>query len=136
MQKEWVLRISERRCSIKKAGIKNFAIFIAKHLYWSLFLMQLQTFKSATLLKENPTQVFFCEYWNFLRTEACDFLKKRLQRRCFSMNIAKGCFCLFKRNFVQSNHFNCLILFKDAKTQSFDLLLIIFLHFLYGLISH
>ena len=118
MQKEWMLRISKRRCSMKKTGFKHFAIFIGKHLYWSLLLIQLQTFRSATLLKWDCTNtVFFCKYWNFLRTEAWDFIKKRLQHRCFSVNIANGCFCLFKSNFVQFNHFNCLTLFKEAKIQ-------------------
>ena len=91
---------NQRRCSIKKSGLKNFAIFIGKHLYWSLFF------------------------------------KKRLQHRCFSVNTENGCFCFFKSNFVQFSHFNCLILFKDAKIQSFDLLLIILLYFLFVLISH
>ena len=35
----------------KKAGLKIFAIFIGKHLYWSLFLMQLQL-KETALPKE------------------------------------------------------------------------------------
>ena len=50
---------------MKKAALKNFAIFIGKHLRWNLFLIKVQTFRSATLLK------------------------KRLQRRCFHVNIAK-----------------------------------------------
>ena len=68
--------------------------------------------------------------------KVCNFIKKRLQNRCFSVNIANGCFCLFKSNFVQYNHFNCFILFKDVKIQSFDLLLIILLYFLDVLISY
>ena len=41
---------------MKKAALKNFAIFTGKHLCWSLFLLKpedLQLFK-----KEIPTQVF------------------------------------------------------------------------------
>ena len=54
---------SHRRCSIKKAVLKNFAIFKGKHLTWSLFLINLQAWRSATL-KKTPTQLFsfeFCE---------------------------------------------------------------------------
>ena len=47
---------SERRCSIKKARLKNFAIFIGKDLDWSLFLTQLQ---SATLLKRHSNTGVF-----------------------------------------------------------------------------
>ena len=32
-----------QRCSIKKAVLKNSAIFTGKHLCWSLFLITLQT---------------------------------------------------------------------------------------------
>ena len=57
-------RISHWRCSIKKVVLKNFAIFTGKQQCWSLFLN-----KNASL-----------QYWNFIRM--------RLQRRCFPMNIA------------------------------------------------
>ena len=53
------------RSSIKKAVPKSFAIFTEKHLCWSLFLN-----------KDSGLQS-----WNFV--------KKRLQQRCFSVNIAK-----------------------------------------------
>ena len=43
-----------------KSFFKNFAISTGKHLSWSLFLIK-----------------------------ACNFIKKRLQHRCFSVNIAK-----------------------------------------------
>ena len=36
-------RSSQRKCSIKKAVLKYFAIFTGKHLCWSLFLIKLQT---------------------------------------------------------------------------------------------
>ena len=54
-----------RTCSIKTL-LLNFAIFTGKHLYWNLFLVRLQ---------------------------ACNFIEKRLQHRCFPVNIANGCFC-------------------------------------------
>ena len=53
------------RSSIKKAVLKNFAIFTEKHLRWSLFLN-----KNVGL-----------QSWNFI--------KKRLQHRFFPVNIAK-----------------------------------------------
>ena len=53
------------RSYIKKAVLKNFAIFTEKHLSWCLFL-----YKYANL-----------QSWNFIG--------KRLQHRCFPVNIAK-----------------------------------------------
>ena len=40
----------------------NFAIFTGKQLRWSLFLIELQPSRLATVLKETPTKVFSCEY--------------------------------------------------------------------------
>ena len=37
----------------KKSVLKNFANFIGKYLCWSLFLIKLQTFMTATLLKRD-----------------------------------------------------------------------------------
>ena len=79
----------------KKAVHKYFAIFTGKHLCWSLFI------KVADL--KTPTHVFSCEYRNIHRKtpvlkslfnkvaglKACNFIKKRLQRRRFPANIAK-----------------------------------------------
>ena len=45
-------RSSQRKFSIKKAVLKNLAIFAWKHLFWSLFLISCQSFK-----KETATQV-------------------------------------------------------------------------------
>ena len=55
-------RSSHRRCSAKKVVLKNFAVFTRKHLYWSLFLIKLQAFRPASLLKWTPTQTFSCKY--------------------------------------------------------------------------
>ena len=44
----------------KKAAPKNFIIFTEEHLFWSLFLIK-----------------------------TCNFINKRLQHRCFPVNIAK-----------------------------------------------
>ena len=54
-----LLRSSHWRCSINKAVLKNFVIFIEKHLCWSLFLPKLQALRPATLLeKDSNTGVF------------------------------------------------------------------------------
>ena len=45
-----------------KIGIlRNVAKFTVKHMCWSLFFMKLQAWRTATLKKETPTQVFSCK---------------------------------------------------------------------------
>ena len=56
--------------------LKNFAIFTGKHLCWSLFLIKLQVL-------------------------ACDFIKKRLQHRCFPVTIAKFLGAAFFKEHLQ-----------------------------------
>ena len=43
----------------KKAVLKNFSVFTGKHLCWSLFLIKLQAFRSATSLKRDPNTGVF-----------------------------------------------------------------------------
>ena len=66
-------RRSHTRCSIKKAVLKNFAILTRKHLCWNLFFNKV----------------------------AANFIKKRLQHRCFSVNIAKSLRALFLKNICE-----------------------------------
>ena len=47
---------------LKKVLLKNFMIFTGKHLRQSLFLIRLEVWRPAIFYKENPTQVFSCEY--------------------------------------------------------------------------
>ena len=51
---------------MKKAVLKNFAIFIGKHLRWSLFLIKLQTFRKIQLFScdycENFKKIYFEEH--------------------------------------------------------------------------
>ena len=54
-----VLKRNYQRCSIKKAVLKNLAILLAKHLCWSLFLINLQAYKPATLLQRDSNTVVF-----------------------------------------------------------------------------
>ena len=56
-----IFRSSHQTCFIKKAALTNFSIFTGKHMCWSFFLNNL----------------------------TCNFLKKRLQHRCVSVNIPK-----------------------------------------------
>ena len=60
-------KIGVKKFNRFKIGLKlqNIAIFIGKHLCWSLFLIRLQAFQD------------------------CNFIKMRLQHRCFPVNIAK-----------------------------------------------
>ena len=60
-------------------AFKNFAKFAAKHLWWSLFLIQ-------------------------LKASACNFVQKKLQHRCFLVNFAKS----FSAPFLQNTPGNCL----------------------------
>ena len=52
---EWLLL----KMFFKKAVLKNFGIFTGKQLCWSLFLIKLQIFRAATLLKRDPNIIFF-----------------------------------------------------------------------------
>ena len=61
--------------------LKNFAIFIEKHLCWSIFLIMLRPEGLQRYWKETPIQVFSCEYcWIFSNS---------------SWNTSGGCFWLF-----------------------------------------
>ena len=51
-------RSSHQRYSIK-ARLENFAIFTRKHLCWSLFLVKLQAFRAAILLKRDSNKGVF-----------------------------------------------------------------------------
>ena len=63
----WAGYYAHRRKKI--AVLKNFAIFTGKHLCWSLFLIKLQPWRTATLLKidsnMSSTGVFLWKLWNF-----------------------------------------------------------------------
>ena len=82
-------RSSHPRCSIRKAVLKNFAIFTGKHLCWSL------CFNKVVYL------------------QTCNFIKKRLQHRCFPVNIAK-----FLRNPILKNICEQLLLKVTEKFTS------------------
>ena len=52
----------------KKSVPKNFAIFIGKHLCWSLLLIN--------FIKKTPTQVFSCKYCEIFKNT---YLKEHLR---------------------------------------------------------
>ena len=52
-------RSSRLQMFFKIGVLKNFAIFMKKHLSWSLFLTTLQAYMSATLLKRDSNTVVF-----------------------------------------------------------------------------
>ena len=72
-------RSSRLQILFKIGAPKNFAILTGKHLCWSLFL----------------------------GLKACNFIKKRLQHRCFPVNIAK-----FLRTAFSIEHLWWLLLFN------------------------
>ena len=88
---------SYRRCSTKRAALKNLSIFTGKHLCLSLFLIRLHTCRPVTLLKRG-SRCFPVNIAKFLGTpfsqntpgwlllrglQACNFIRKSLRHRCF-----------------------------------------------------
>ena len=60
---ELTIRSSHRKCSVKKGVLKYLANFTGKQQFWSLFLITLQAFNPATLLKRvSNTGVFLVEH--------------------------------------------------------------------------
>ena len=61
---------SHRRCSIKKAVLKNFGIFIEKHLCWSLFIsfikkrLQQRCFTVTKFLRTSAYGCFWTDFRN------------------------------------------------------------------------
>ena len=74
-----LFRSSHRSCSVKKAVLKNFANFTGKHLCWSLFLITLQVFRPAILLKKILLHWCFpMLFAKFLRTPSLQNIWERL----------------------------------------------------------
>ena len=109
---------SYRRFSIKKAVLKNFAIFTGIHLCWSLFLIKLQAFRPATLLKRDSTQVFFFEYCEIFKNTCFE----KYLRMIASVNPRAAVFqeslALPKRNALTSGIFNLGELVQRTQVQN------------------
>ena len=84
----------------KTGVLKNFAIFTGKKLWWSFFLITLQASVAKHTLK-----ILQCEYRKIFKIclvlEVCNFIKKRLQHRCFPVNIAKFSLTPFSQSFCE-----------------------------------
>ena len=61
-------RCSRLQIFFKIGVLKNFTKFSGKHLCWSLFLIKLQAFRRATLLKRDfQHRCFSCEVWEYFK---------------------------------------------------------------------
>ena len=67
----------------KKDAFKNFSKFTGKYLCQSRFFNKVVVVGIATLLKETPTQVFSCEFW--------EIFKNTFFYRTPSVAASKGC---------------------------------------------
>ena len=79
-----LFRSSHWRCSIKKGVLTNFVNFTGKHLSWNLFLIKLQAFETATLLKRNSNTGFSCQVCEILKNT---YLEEHLHKTasiCFT----------------------------------------------------
>ena len=76
---------------LKKPVVKNFAILAGKNLCF--YLMKLQTFRPATLLKRDPNTVFSCKYWTIFKN--IDFEKHLSMAASNNYNLA-----LFRENLL------------------------------------
>ena len=82
------VRSSHRNSSVKKGVFRNFASFTGRQLCWSLFLIELQTFRPA------------------------NFIEKRLQHRWFPVGFTK---CLRTSNLKSANDcFSNLFFHQDC----------------------
>ena len=62
VQKQWFADV------LQIGALKKFTIFTRRHLCWSLFLIKLQDFRPATLLKKLQDRCFLVNIAKFLRT--------------------------------------------------------------------
>ena len=77
-------RSSRPEVFCKKNVLKNFAIFAGKHLSWDLFLIKLQDFRPAALLKGNLTQVFSCKYCKIFKST---YFQEHLRTGAFKASV-------------------------------------------------
>ena len=73
-------RCSHRRCSVKKGVLKSFANFTGKHLWWSLFLINLEAFRPVSLLKRLQYRCFpvlSCKRLLLSQTVLCYFYHEK-----------------------------------------------------------
>ena len=76
-----------------KSVLKNVANFIGKHLFWSLF-NKVPCLQACNFINKRLQHRCFCEifkntYFEEHQRKACSVIKKRLQNRCFPVKFAK-----------------------------------------------
>ena len=125
-----LFRSSHRKCSVKKSVLKNFTNFTGKHLCWSLFLISLQVFGPATLLKYTPTLMFSYE---ICKTFKNTYFEKHLQKTAstsFTLNtitnsgdefglIETSTECMQSKYSFKRNNFNAAVLIKFLALHAF-----------------
>ena len=88
-----ILKSSYPRCTVQKVVLKNLANFTGKHQCWSLFLIKLQ---------------------------GCNFIKKKFQRSCFPVRLAKFLGKPFFKNICEwlllYLHFIVSVIFMEVET--------------------
>ena len=89
----WYAKKQQTEVLYKKGVIKIFAIFTGKHLCWSLFLLK------------------------------CNFIKKRLEHRCFPVNITKflRTHTYFEENLRTAIPFLHLLFLSEYSSKLWDL---------------
>ena len=122
-------RSSHQRCSVKKVALKNFANFTGKHVCWCHFLIKLQAWRPATLLKrEFQHKCFPVKLTNFLRTPILKNICEQLFLEIFkallksSSGFQGKCFLTFfnsqKLNHGKRNQ-NCVLKTSPRKCSPF-----------------
>ena len=79
-----LFRSSHQRCSVKKGTVKNFANFTGNHLCWSLFLIMLQVFRAATLLKRYSNTEFSYEICKIFKSTCFKDHLRKTASTCFT----------------------------------------------------
>ena len=76
-EKPLIYKSSHRRCYVEKCVLKNFANFSWNHLCWSLFLINFQALRPATLLKrDSDTGISLWNLRIFRNTYFEEYLRK------------------------------------------------------------
>ena len=80
----------DRKCSIKKGVLRNFAKFSGKYLCQSLFFHKITGLRPATLLKKTLAQVFSCDFCKISKNTF--YYRTPLMATSDYVNISDVCF--------------------------------------------
>ena len=121
---------------VKIDVLKNFAIFTGKHFCWTLFLIQLQAFRSSFIQKRLQHVCFPLNIAKLLRsaflektTDGCSRLSTAGligKTRMFPSIIFQSKFCERSFKEVLQNHFDACIIFDQYLFRHFLLILMLF----------